>query len=66
MHNMLCMQYLQISGQVPMGSQCAPVASKCVAVATEVVPVRTRQVLIGYEGDWKAVLDTKIPERQYG
>jgi hypothetical protein len=49
MHNMLCIQYLQIWGRVLMGSQCAPVASKRVAVATEVVPVRTRQVLMRYE-----------------
>ena len=66
MHNMLCIQYLQICGRVLTASEQVPVASKRVQVASELVPVASRQVLIGCEGDWKAVLDAEIPPHPHG
>ena len=56
----------RLGKRVLMASEQVPVGAEHVLVRTEEVPVRTQQVLIGYEGDWKAVLDAKIPERQYG
>ena len=47
MHNMLCIQYLQLYTRVPVASEQVPVASKRVGVASEYVPMASRRVIIG-------------------
>jgi len=49
MHNMLCIQYLQICGRVLMASEQVLMSRLCVLMSRPPVPVASRQVVIGYE-----------------